>query len=1063
MELSKADFLRYLKKSRPHTREYIEHWNEVYKEFNAERCERCVSLYKVEAHNLIMHVNRYTACVNLTILDSYVVHICNFIPIIIGSTLDQSIRDIYSADRLSCVFMFNNFWSFSSFINTNSRLCHIYYNNNTKMQKNIRMYIYDRRNHGNMLFLLDEQSPKLYIRDRFKREYELYDDSVGQLADNVSSYALDLLFDAKWSENFTNEQFLGSIVAYMRMIGNTNRDIDDMSNKCICCVQGLYVKLLNSLINSLTYVMQTNNNSSNDNDEQEIEVMLKIQEMITKYTYFSHKANLLNFISRKTNIKYESGEIMKLQLKNEIKYKNFNHTQLYSAKNSEFNGREKNKLYFRAMDVTHDMSTVKQHFYCGKTHSDCEYDNELVKRMKVVNLNAIKCLMMPLGFVRFFSFFNIGSISSAGRFMNKTVLSRESFHINIERTVRYVCELVEYYEKRFHITDSTMKNIILINEIPSYILMGKLNFWQLFIWLKIHVDRITLQYNEHQNEKFVNLSILNGIMLVPTNVIYNNKNNTNHNLIEYCEKCREYRFVSSLRISLPIFERQILEDDYYAARYCSRHIFFSREELQLYYKSDCEIPNPYLFEVCCHGALSITHRQTNTEIGKMIVAINAYKRKLSILENPEDLFEIARRIDRNTKTTLIRNDGTYYTRDGCVKLFYIFGDYDMLNCEDGYIMNEHYATSCSTIFNKKLSYEIARDSIMYFDCSFKININRGNGLRVHICTLYSYDPIIFRQNGNFNFSIDETVDRERRNAIRIYNIYFLWNTSYLNNYDQMRYYAIKSFDRLSTVVTPLSIVRRIRYGGHILENPPLETIINNNNDNNNFIYEYEVRYDRCSCVIERIDFQISRQNFQISLFVTNVRQTLKIQNSYGQKGLAQYGNIDHLVGEHGENIHIIASQYSIIGRAAYGQFKHFKRNAVRVFDRNTGHCVGWGAYDMFFFSNDSSHNNFIFNVKKGGENPMRMCKLTYESFIENELSSAAYVKACEFESSNSNPYSGISRAMLNALDCYAVYERRIEFRKSQKLTHLRKKILNATIVNDMKLQNLSKRCRKNIR
>lgn len=87
-------------------------------------------------------------------------------------------------------------------------------------------------------------------------------------------------------------------------------------------------------------------------------------------------------------------------------------------------------------------------------------------------------------------------------------------------------------------------------------------------------------------------------------------------------------------------------------------------------------------------------------------------------------------------------------------------------------------------------------------------------------------------------------------------------------------------------------------------------------------------------------------------------------------------------------------------------------------------------------------------MKRDGENPMKMCKLTYESLLENDVSSSNFIKSTEFETSIVNPYGGIARPVLNALDCYRVYDRDITFCENRLFTK-RRRLLDKLILENI--------------
>lgn len=177
------------------------------------------------------------------------------------------------------------------------------------------------------------------------------------------------------------------------------------------------------------------------------------------------------------------------------------------------------------------------------------------------------------------------------------------------------------------------------------------------------------------------------------------------------------------------------------------------------------------------------------------------------------------------------------------------------------------------------------------------------------------------------------------------------------------------------------------------------------------------------------------------------KQTLKLQNSFGQKGIAHYADLSDLVTDCGEAIDIISSMYSLVGRSACRQIPEQRvvGGVRRIYSRSTGRCLGVGGYGYFFVSSDSTHNHFIYHMKHGGANPMRMYRLTYESLLENCASSTAFIKGSDFESGISNPYAGMPRTVNNALNCCGVHLRAVRI-KSQRTLALRKRVYDIALL-----------------
>lgn len=177
--LSNIEYLRHIRDSYPQTRYTLNQWNSLYREYECEICIASVkrqygggggaslAVFSVNDLTRVCKSGRYTACVNISCRgdddESSRIHVCNFLPIVIGTTLDLSVRD-QSTDlnlamrmdpslpsRLGQVYMFDNFWVFSTFISTDARQCHRYRERTKSTDCFERMYVYDRDGKGHML------------------------------------------------------------------------------------------------------------------------------------------------------------------------------------------------------------------------------------------------------------------------------------------------------------------------------------------------------------------------------------------------------------------------------------------------------------------------------------------------------------------------------------------------------------------------------------------------------------------------------------------------------------------------------------------------------------------------------------------------------------------------------------------------------------------------------------------------------------------------------------------------------------------------------------------------
>lgn len=400
------------------------------------------------------------ACVNLTVNDRRV-HVCNFLPIVLGTRLDLRSRgrptdpnlaaklDPMLSNRFGHVYAYDNFWVFSSFISTDSRQCHKYREHTKAVSCTIRMYVYDRTGKGHMFFMRQNDN-SLHMRDKFRREIGIIDElgryrptseSIDVEAQQViDAFARDALVPP--FDRLTVQDFFRSCYEYMRygvnacsngeerVLGCKDRDIDHLDNKRISVAPGLYGILMRSFARSLVDGM----NSIGDDESLTVQV---IKSCAARYSVMSHRANLLPFISRKTHIRQDWCESMKRQMKSEIRSHrrlrgnappvNGNGGTIVNAIAENVTDDKVVTYSVCVSDVTQDNTKISQQFYCSKLHTDVEYDHEIVKRMRVINLNAMTCLRMPLQFERFLSYYNVGNIGNAGRVMTRVHGMRESY------------------------------------------------------------------------------------------------------------------------------------------------------------------------------------------------------------------------------------------------------------------------------------------------------------------------------------------------------------------------------------------------------------------------------------------------------------------------------------------------------------------------------------------------------------------------------------------------------------------------------------------------------------
>lgn len=1258
--LSNVAYLRHIRDSYQQTRYSLKQWDSLYREYNCEICKNSmsricdgVSLSGRDVNDIsrVCKSGRYTACINISFdiaaanddKKTTSMHVCNFLPIVIGTSFDLSIRerganqsyedlslairmDSSLVSRMGQVYMFDNFWVFSAFISTDARQCHQYRERTKSTECFVRMYIYDRYGKGHMLFVRPNDTA-LYIRDKFRRETRLVshdglccfeNDDHSELI--VREFVRDTLispFDGmNLHDFFTNcrEYMLYGIGSSDGcgipersdeiILGVKERDIDHIDNKRISSACNLYSLLLRSFARNLRDILVEaitvenfqqhqmkddgeEDNAKNDNNGETgkiyglqlpfsiaTAVMVTLRSCIVRYATMSQRANLLPFISRKTHIRRDWCESMKRQMKSEIRSNR--KVQRVGNNGGIFNGcgvsygittstsRENHQLLlqFVSPDVTLDNTKVTQPFYCSKMHLDVEYDHEIVKRMRVVNLNAMMCLRMPIGFERFLSYYNIGNIGNAGRVMTRTHSMRDSYVAFLDSAVERTIAWIRHY---FYVQDTNNTNttttitttpsscftVLAVNEIPIlrtqriiFEVTTKLqpytfSLWQFVLALKYRLPGTVIAVTHLREQSYyVNVRIANGIALCPVNIFdtigdqkvngdaisdYRRANEfSNQRYAVYCNFCNDYRSLSCLTLpfesnctrvawkmathnTIPLFH----EEEFAVAVLprCRKHVWFSGHELALYYQtftSSSLQQRPLMHELACHGFLSVGYYSLSTEISKLIVSINAHRRALEIL--PSDRLtdgncavqlrdEWSRYGENNGKFTRLfaprhllpsfsTNDSvgnnniiTCIHPTNSIRLLFAFGDFDMLNCEDGYVINEKLPLFAKTLFRKKISLTavvpssskksneqqnaiagVAMNNFsneLDFVSRMTITCEFDHGIRIHIGTLYARVPVnISSGNDILVYQRKKRGYSKNNHNLYVYDIYIVWNSSY-----------VQTLPQTSGTYRSCRVFRNITEStNHV------KTGENNNNKllsvkSERLMYE-EHRYQNKDdddfhdgCPITRASVEVFRRYILVSIESVAAKQTLKLQNSFGQKGIAHFSNLDDLITDRGENVDVVSSMFSFVGRSACGQLLEQRtENTRRIYSRSTGRYLGNGGVGYFFVSSDSAHNHFIYRTKLDGSNPMRMCKLTYEALLENCASSVALTKGSDFESSMSNPYAGIPRTVRNALDCYGVHRRVISM-SSQRTTSMRRRMHDIAVLR--RLHTMAQQQKKN--
>lgn len=217
--LSAEDFVLHCQTDSPRRADSLLRWDMLYEHYGAEICDRRQAAYRrfygvpisTRSSTELCLNERYTACVNFCAPDGVVRHVCDILPIVLGSRLDRRIRadfwrdcdagrcDGARCDRRKCGLLVQNknLYHFTVTMATNPKVAHIYRKSNKLNKVDSRVYYYDKNFRGNMFCfkqnvvllpcrdcLLRRSTPctggmrclvieELYLRNCFKQDYLL--------------------------------------------------------------------------------------------------------------------------------------------------------------------------------------------------------------------------------------------------------------------------------------------------------------------------------------------------------------------------------------------------------------------------------------------------------------------------------------------------------------------------------------------------------------------------------------------------------------------------------------------------------------------------------------------------------------------------------------------------------------------------------------------------------------------------------------------------------------------------------------------------------------------------
>lgn len=1092
------EYLENLRSTFPQRTHVLRQWDALYDKWQADFCElrqrnffRYVGRALTECDSLTLcNYERYTCCVQF-----HAIHVCDLIPVVLGSRLDRRLRSVFwkrntdarchDTFKIGLIILNRNYFHFSACLNTNPRLCHIYRPTSRKGDTEVRLYFYDRVFRGNKLYLRrDADDDVLTLRNCFTQEYDLWRTSCGLVEENADvarAFVDSCVGDLRDTVRRVGiHRFFEGMSHYMTQTRRVNGDIDLLRNKCVFNGPHLYSLFMQQFAHNL---LRFGEESDLDN--------LRVSMYVQKSRVLAHTANLYMLVSRKTNIRVDVTGGMKRTLKTDVRRtKNDEQRSVTTSrqlssviipKASSLGSTLANSDNFvnRSCDFvlsvgnphrsqkdiatyvdddsvtyvaspTHHFNVAQMLIY-GKSpflynvssfhFADLEYVFEQLKRLRVENLNAVKCLLMPRESDGFLSHYNIGNISSAGRCMNVCAISRSSTFVNETRVVAYA-----YYCWARHVcatfssTKSTLR--VVINEIYCGDLRLPAERESVFFILS-KTTWPAVQVFRRDVDDFLLVVVNSGAIFIPHSLTP-----VNSSLSNYCVNCDCFYPPSSfssrvIHVNLDVshlrkiavhFDTDLMNDGSLVASSCIRHIWITPSELSYIKKVIHISPEKttfYWHEIACHGLLKIGMFIRDVEISKMIVSINADRRKIRFHSSSRSIEPL---MDQNTRLLILDDEAPFdaierIPKRNAFRCFFMFGDVMGRDCEDAYVFNSAFVPYSDTICQFKINFyrhdrTTVRSGCVRYVENVAMSVRRcAGGCVMRLGYIVSFDRL------RFGSSIISTYENCISSNLFVYSLFWSTNASYINEEFENVYFdgdcskSMNAFDD-----------REIEMFGDADTNSSATTSFRATDDPNQHYDENTTLCDlslqsRCSRV--RLNVSMTIRQLRFTLEFRRTRQVYKFQNNCGQKGMPVYTDLSHLRRSIDNGpVHLVVSGYSMIGRTPIAQLLEQRNNAggvQQVIDSRTNQCVGYGGYGEFFFSCDSPHENFLMSSRIYGTNPVRFCNLTYHALCETGLSSTTFLMGHDHENARHNPFGFASDDILDLLTVYRYYNRDISF------------------------------------
>lgn len=637
-----------------HCKQIILEWDMLYEDLGVFMCKakKCLGLSVNELQKI-----KYFGCITLE-----EEHICEIIPIIIGTKLDRKLRGLecnytrFDDPLATCIILKNSASFIPNFLTNNVKNAHVF-KPSDKTKHTERCFMYNCYSEGFMIFRSGE---KLVIRDPTGNQEEVGEEFTHHFSQNVLQRNVGYDDTEICTQLILNSD---AYISYFKNLADDPIEVDSITNKTVVTgptflsmlVKQLYSRFL-ELVNFKREEQQKINGSDFCNDldglfrnfeDKKKELLKKVEDDFLK----KKKALITKF---KTIV--GTGQFAFLVSK----------TSAVSVKSFKEQAKFRNRGNFT---IWHDQ-TCKDSVFSQGSEGRMEICANQLKRFNNRAQYATSYLEIPLHAERIISSICTGNISNIGKRMSMTPFAQYSFFRNIE--IRTFTDLIlNKYQNCFYEHGSRQ---LVINSLLFPIFIT--NFLEFFLYCKYLAPGVMV----HFYENFINVKIQNGILFFPS-VVFDEKCCCSSNVISKITLKKRYKF--EYRHHLGKLER------------CDSHMLFDPREVEDLKKMNFiqyEEP-PLKLEIFDYSAIKECKFIESTPISKMTVTINGSRKKFKLIENSELLPTPMSELTQGFQTQNLR-------------LFTLFYDFKMNNVEDGFCVGEH--VKLPIIYKMKHSFTIIK-------------------------------------------------------------------------------------------------------------------------------------------------------------------------------------------------------------------------------------------------------------------------------------------------------------------------------------------------------------------